>query len=302
MTGVRRAASLAMCVLAATTCQAFQEDLPSVIDNPIAVARAARLDAALADHDSTIARAAPLAQWLLPHALQEISGLALTDDGRLLVHDDELGQVWEIDYRRGVLVKRFSLGKGVLKGDFEGIAIANGMVYLMASNGSLYEFVEGANGAKVDYTVFDTGLKKKCEFEGLAFDPAINSLLLACKEVHSKDLRDALVIYRWSLTRDTAARLSQLTVPLAGILGTNGWKGLHPTDISIDPLTGNYVLIASPEKALVSITPAGVVVFAHPLPGSHDQPEGLAITKDAILIVSDEAGRRPGVITLYRWP
>ena len=119
--------------------------------------------------------AAPLAEWVLPHALQEISGLALTSDGRLLVHDDELGQVWEVDYRRGVLVKRFSPRQSdVMKGDFEGITIANGAMFLLASNGKLYEFHEGANGAHVDYKVHDTGLKKECEFEGVAFDPAIN--------------------------------------------------------------------------------------------------------------------------------
>ena len=85
-------------------------------------------------------------------------------------------------------------------------------------------------------------------------------------------------------------------------IGANGWKGLHPSDITIDPLTGNYVLIASEEKAIISITPAGAVVFVRALPRLHDQPEGVAITKDGILIVSDEAGQRPAFVTLYRWP
>jgi predicted amidohydrolase YtcJ len=38
------------------------------------------------------------------------------------------------------------------------------------------------------------------------------------------------------------------------------------------------------------------------LPGEHDQAEALAITKDSILIIGDEAARKPAVITLYRWP
>jgi hypothetical protein len=302
MTGARVAASVAMCVLMGSGCQDSPDELSALIGSPTAVAREQRLEKALATHDTAVERGAPLAEWLLPHALQEISGLALTNDGRLLVHDDELGQVWEVDYRRGVLVKRFTIGSGVVKGDFEGITIANDTVFLLASNGKLYRFPEGGNGAHVDYTVEDTGLKAECEFEGIAFDPAINALLLACKHVHDKALHDNLVIFRWSLTRDGSAHLAPLIVPLATIIGTNGWTGLHPSDITIDPLTGNYVLVASAEKALIAITPAGAVVLARPLSALHHQPEGVAIAKDGILIVSDEAGARPALITLYRWP
>jgi hypothetical protein len=43
-------------------------------------------------------------------------------------------------------------------------------------------------------------------------------------------------------------------------------------------------------------------VFARKLPGGHDQPESVAITRDSILIIGDEAQRRPAVITLYPWP
>jgi len=302
MTTAGRAAFLAIGVLAAAACQASPDDLPAVIGSPTAVAREARLEQVLAGHDASIGRATPLAQWLLPRALREISGLALTHDGRLLVHDDQLGQVWEVDYHRGVLVKRFSLGNGVLKGDFEGITLANDMVFLLASNGKLFEFREGADGAQVDYKVQDTGLKEQCEFEGVAFDPSIDALLLACKHVYEKDVRDAIVIYRWSLKSDSGARLSQLTVPLASVIGTNGWTHLEPSDITIDPLTGNYVLLASKENALIAITPAGALVFAHPLPAGHAQPEGVAITKDSILMISDEGGQGAGIITLDRWP
>jgi uncharacterized protein YjiK len=298
-----RRAVLVISLLAAPACQSPAKDaLPALIAGSTAVARETRLERALRDETGARDDGAPIAQWFLPKGLQEISGLALSSDGKLFTHDDELGRIWEIDYRRGVLMKRFSLGKGVLRGDFEGLAVANELMFLLASNGTLYEFREGADDAHVEYQVHDTGLMKECEFEGVAFDPAINSLVLACKHVYTKSLKDDLVIYRWSLASDTAARLSRLAVPLAGIIGANSWKGLHPSDITIDPLTGNYVLVAAQEKALISITPAGALVFSRPLPAAHHQAEGVAITKDSILIVSDEAGQRPAMITLYKWP
>jgi uncharacterized protein YjiK len=254
-------------------------------------------------NESRALAARPIARWRLPPELQEISGVALTGDGRLLAHGDETGDVWELDYRHGLVVKRFSLGAQVVRGDFEGITVANGTVFLLTSKGTLYEFREGAAGAHVDYRVHATGLKNECEFEGIVFDPAINALVFVCKTVYNTQLHGALVLYRWSLRGDSAPRPTRLTIPLADVIGTNGWKGLHPSDVTIDPLTGNYVIIASKEKALISITPAGAVVSSRSLPPGHEQPEGIAITNNGILIVSDEAGQQPSaVLTLYKWP
>ena len=304
MNAAWRAASLAGCLCVATACQDSQGELSSLISSSTAVARETRLKAALVDHDTgSTAGGAVIARWVLPQELREISGLALTTDGRVLAHGDEDGEVWEIDYRRGVLTKKFSLGERRIKGDFEGITIANGVVFMLASNGKIYEFREGANGSHVAYTILDTGLKPQCEFEGVAFDPAINALLLACKHVHDKQIQGAIVIYRWSLVvTDSASRLTRMIVPVDSVLEANRWKNLHPSDITIDPLTGNYVIVASLEKALISITPAGALVFVRPLPASHPQPEGVAITKDGILLVSDEGGQGSGIITLYKWP
>jgi hypothetical protein len=40
---------------------------------------------------------------------------------------------------------------------------------------------------------------------------------------------------------------------------------------------------------------------AEALPTGHEQAEGVAVTPDGILIISDEATRTPAAITLYRW-
>ena len=86
------------------------------------------------------------------------------------------------------------------------------------------------------------------------------------------------------------------------MIGSNPWTGLHPSDITIDPVSGHYVLVAAEERALIEITPAGELVFARPLPDALNHAEGVAITKDSILIISTEAGRRSAAVTLYRWP
>lgn len=299
MTAARGTAWLGACLLAASACES--RDLSEVQHSPTAVAREQRLEKALANHNATLA-GAPLARWVLPAGLREISGLALTKDGRLLAQGDEIGEIWEIDYRRGILDKHFFLGDKGVKGDFEGITIANDVIFMMTSGGKIYQFKEGPDNAHVPYTMVETGLKSECEFEGIVFDPSINSLVMVCKHIHEKGVHDAIMLFRYSLAGDTtAARLTKLTIPLGDAIKGHGWKTLHPSDITIDPESGNYVLVASLEKALLEITPAGELVFARPLPDAHEQAEGVAITKDSILIVSDEAKSGPAVITIYKW-
>ena len=311
MTQLAISAWVVLTLLGTAACGAQQRQQGQDVDSTELAAREERLAQALAHPDS----GGPIARWLLGPELNEISGLALTADERLLTHGDQRGQVFEIDYRRGIVVKQFALGKPAVHADFEGITVMGDTVVLLVSDGTLYMFHEGANGARADFTIHDTKLGNECEFEGVAFDRALHALLLACKNVRTKSLKDALVIYRWKLDPGKGAPLSRLTVPLRRVIGANKWDGLHPSDITIDPQNGNYVLIASREQALVEITPNGTVVFARPLPGEHAQPEGIAITKDGILIISDERSlgasakhehRGPeaeaGVITLYRWP
>ena len=298
------AAALATC-MAGSACRQADAARSARIDSTELAKREARLALSLSERDSsrtdTTAERKPLARWFLPVDLREISGITLTPDGRLLAEVDERGQISEIDYRRGVIVKQFVVGRPTIIADLEAITVANDVLFMLTSHGTLYEFREGANGERVAYTTHDTRLGKECEFEGLAFDSTMNSLLLVCKNVKMKKLDDSMLIYRWKL-HGGGDRLSKLVVPLSGILSSIGEKEFHPSDITVDPTSGNYVLIASIENAIVEITPAGEVVFARKLPSDHDQPEAVAITRDSILIVGDEAKKRPAVITLYSWP
>ena len=262
--------------------------------------RVARLNESLASGDSTDVTE-PIARWLLPAELAEISGLALTSDQRLFTHNDETARITEIDYRRGTIVKHFYAGEDGLHGDFEGLTYANNRFFLLSSNGQLYEFPEGDDGDRVDVTVHDTHLGKECEFEGVTYDEASNAFVLACKNVGGKKPNDNLVLYRYQPGQTGSTGISELTVPQSKIIGRNKWKEMRPTDITVDPSNGNYVLVSAQEKALFEISPTGDVVRSGPLAGQHPQAEGVAITRDHILIVSDEATNSAATITLYRW-
>jgi uncharacterized protein YjiK len=243
--------------------------------------------------------ALPVAMWIMPPLLREISGLTLTSRGTVLTHDDNTGRVSEIDPKTGILIKSFSL-LGNQKEDFEAITIAGNDIYLMASDGKLFRFREGADGQQVSFQMFDTGLGKLCEFESLAYEADSTRLVMVCKRILDKQAPKDLVIYRMPLPLDRAT-FSIVQVPIKQVVGSNKWKGFRPSDITIDPFTRNYVIIASHEKGLVVLTPDGDVVRSEPLPGDHRQPEGVAITRDSLLLISDEANVNPAAITLYKW-
>ena len=291
---------LAPVLLAGIGCRALQKEAGQLDADELAQ-REAHLAEALKQPAESTGTGKPVARWIMPVTLAEISGLALTPDGRLFAHGDELGQVSELDYRRGVLVKQFTLGRTPLQGDFEGITVADGLFYLLASDGKIYEFREGDNGTAVDYVAHDTRLGKECEFEGITYDADRGALLLVCKNVGTKRLDDDLVIYAWKLPDGASPSSPAIVIPRKEVIGGNKWKSLHPSDITRDPLSGDYVIVTAQEQALVRITPDGKVVSSRPLPAALEHTEGVAITKDSLLILSDEAGKRPAAITVYRW-
>lgn len=260
--------------------------------------RSARIQARLADsvtNDSTV-----VARWVLPNDLAEISGIVLGPDGRLFAHNDEQGRVSVIDPMSGFVSKAFDLKGQDAQEDFEGITMVQDTFFMVTSTGRIYTFTEGEDEESVKFQTFDTRLGKECEFEGITYNEPDHQLIMPCKRSGDRNLRDQVVIYRVPLPINES-RPRMETIPIDRFHETHPWKELQPTDIVRDSVTGNYIMVASPQKALIVLSPAFEVLRATPLPEGHEQPEGVAITKDRMLIISDEARGTPATITLYRW-
>ena len=291
---MRGAAALCFTIAGLAACSKNAADSPDVAQREAEVKR--RI-AAAANGGS----AEPVAKWLMPETLREISGIAFTTDGRILAHNDERSRVFVIDPMKGVITKQFSVGERGMTADFEAIAVSGQDFFLLTSNGDIYQFREGDDDGVVPFTKHVTGLGSQCEFEGLEVEPRTRAFILACKNISKKSERNQLLLFRWLKRDGGAASVTRISVPLREAIGSNDWKQLSPSDIAIDPATGNYLLITGPERALIEVTPQGEVVQSMPLPGSPQQPEGVALTPDGLLIVADEAVERDADITIYSW-
>ena len=237
----------------------------------------------------------------LPRALQEISGLAVTSDGRVFAHGDERAIVVQIDACAAKTVKSFALGAPPVRGDFEGIAIVGERFFLITSNGQLYEFREGPDASAVPFSVRDTGFGKVCEIEGLAYDPGDRVLLMGCKQPLRREERPAINVLRWSLDRSAAAEPPSLTIPLGDVGKKVERKAFHTSAIERDARSGHYLLVAGPERVIAEVTAKGSFVAAHELRRAlHPQPEGLTLLGDSVLVIGDEGANGRASITCYR--
>lgn len=245
-------------------------------------------------------QAEPYRQWQLPGELDEISGLAVTADGRLLAVADEAAVVYELDYEAGRLVKAFALGHPTVRGDFEGIASLAGRVWLVTSDGLIYESAEGEDGERLDYAVHETGAGRLCEIEGLAGRPAEGLLLLLCKQLRRGAELEGPVLFAWAIEARAMAERQALPLPERDILQALQGDRLRPSGVAVDGRSGRLLIVAARPKALAELALDGSLVFAAGLvPDRHRQPEGIEILPDGRLLIADEGDGRRARLTVY---
>jgi hypothetical protein len=240
----------------------------------------------------------------LPDGLAEVSGLALTPDGRLLAHGDERGIVWLYDLKGRRTVGRFGLGERgrVLHGDFEDIAVVGERVFLVTGAGAIYEGRIAPDGRIGRAVRRIQGLGGGCEVEGMTWDPATESLLLLCKTTRTKRWKDRVVILAVSPETWRFEERPRILVSEDRLQQVTGEKRFNGSALTRHPRTGTYLLVAGQQRAFAEVSPAGEVLGGGRLEKDrHRQPEGIAIAPDLTLLISDEAGRDTAAITAYTY-
>ena len=236
----------------------------------------------------------------LSKKLNEISGLASTNDGRIFCHTDEEGTVFQIDPSSGEIIKTFSLGQKKVREDFEGIAISKNFFYLVSSGGDIYRFNEGKNEEKVNYKIYKTPLGSIFDVEGLCYDRETNSLLLACKEFAGKDLKDKRAVYSFSLNKMKLNEKPRFLLSIKKIEEAIDKNVFSPSGIERHPKTGTFFLITGKGKAIVEISKDGRVLAEENLKDEiHKQPEGVTFLPDLTMLISDEAAGGKATLTKY---
>jgi uncharacterized protein YjiK len=254
------------------------------------------LPAAETDPSFSAFDATPKQQWRLPSPLNEISGLAASIDGRLFAHDDERAVIYELDPTQGRLVSTFTVGAPET-GDFEGLAITpDGAFWLTTSRGELLTFRQGQDGERVAFERFDSGLRDVCEVEGLAYLPADESLILACKRMEGRAMRGQLQLYAWRPGSDATPWRSFRGSDVARAAGVSEFQ---PSSLEIDASTGDVFVLSANDGAVARFGADGALRNAWPLSAQHAQAEGLTFLPDGSLVITDEGASGPALLSIY---
>jgi len=234
-------------------------------------------------------------QLKLPKGLKEISGLAQLPDGSLLAIADEKAHVYRIDVLKRDAGKFAKFGDPVAKGDFEGIAVLDGYIYIVSSNGKLWR--RRFDAPAQDYERFDTGIGKSCEVEGLSEWPEQNSLLIVCKSARRKSLRGRLTVFAWSATNQELLKQPAISKPFKDM----GLPDLSPSGVTFSADRKRLFFVAAREQYFFETDLQGNLVRGGKFPfrKTHQQTEGVVITRENTLYLADEGGKERGKLTRY---
>ena len=242
-------------------------------------------------------------RWKLPEALDEISGLALDTQNMVYAVADEQAAVFKIDPGSGKMLSVFSFDRPALRGDFEGIALLAGWLYLITSDGTLVRTkvptdASAVDGSWVNYERFE--LPTRCEIEGLDRDPEEPWLWIACKKTQGTQ---ALRLYAWNATTKSLVPEATRELPVEALKKRTGQKRFKPSGIAFTQIDGdsNLVIISGAQRAwsVWHWTDRPRLRAAGRLPKAHKQAEGIAFTAGGDLLLADEGGKKSARLRIY---
>lgn len=239
-------------------------------------------------------------KWILPAQLKEISGMTFIDENTVACVQDESGNIFIYDLAERKIKKTIPFSG---PGDYEGIANVNGTYYVLVSDGTIIK----ASGNSTNSEKYQTGLSVNNNCEGLYYDKGNHRLLIAIK---ATDHTDPMIkgIYSFDLRTMKAASKPVAFVDLNSpeLADTLRKKDLpqrryHPSDLAIDPVTKDILIVNGVNSSLMLLTPENKVRTIISLDKKiFPQPEGIAYSPSGKLYISSEGAEGNGVIAECR--
>ncbi len=244
-------------------------------------------------------------RWELPQNLVEISGMAQYGSYFACVQDED-GTIFMFNPNTGKVDREIPFGPF---GDYEGIAIVGDTAWVLRSDGSLFELPQFAR-AMTAIVEHETPLSAKNNCEGLVYDKQNNRLLVSVKDKDPAGGSDSKGIYAFDLRlkkmrMDPVYRIG--AVPETEEPGKKSkdkkGKTVHPSEIALQPKTGELYVLNGPEATLLVLDKGGAVVQEYALDKKDfSQAEGLIITPEGTVYISNEGGKGKATILKVTLP
>ena len=241
-------------------------------------------------------------KYKLPNELDEISGIQYLSDNLIACVQDEKGKIYYYDLKEEEIKDDYSFADD---GDFEDLEIIGDLAFIIRSDGRLYR-IEDFPSENMDVKHRDLPLKSKNNVEGICYDPATNSLLLACKGEAGIDenLKKQKAIYSFDIEKTEFNKTPRFLIDIDVLKDITDKKNttFQPSGIAVHPITKHIYIIATAGKLLVVISPEGEILAVEELDKDElKQPEGITFDDVGNMYISNEARGGKGNILLFNY-
>lgn len=250
--------------------------------------------------------------FFLPPVLHEISGITLIDSSSIACVQDENGIVFVYDVqKRQLRSQSFFDGDG----DYEGITKAGGTIYVLRSDGLLFE-IKSLKTSDLARTIPLKGIPYN-EIEGLCYDQKNNRLFIAPKDKpKDSEEKNKRGIYGFDLNRGALLEKPVISIDISKIkkFATDNKVfdqvksekkdkddkpdiKFRPSAIGIHPVTGKLFVISATEQILFVFNINGTIEKMSKLnPEIYNMPEGITFFKNGDMLISNEGQNRNATI------
>jgi uncharacterized protein YjiK len=256
--------------------------------------------------------------FVLPNILQEISGVTAVDSTSLASVQDELGILFIYNVSKKEITKQYHFAGD---GDYEGITRVGKIIYVLRSDGVLFEIPDYQSGAfqAVSYSLH---IPSK-DNEGLCYDRNNNRLLIANKSKIGKGkvLKDLRAIYGFDLCTKRLTKEPVMSFHLSDVkqfahdnsislpkqVKKNG-RDINPSlrlkisAIGIHPLTNKLYVLSAVDLLLLILEMNGTIEHMEMLdPQLFNKAEGITFLENGDMFISNESGKQQPTILRFNY-
>ena len=220
--------------------------------------------------------------------LKEISGIAWDNkNNEFIAHNDESGKLFFLDKESKLIKAEYVFGG---KGDYEDIALINGVPYILRSDGMITKFMKDSAGKAYGIELEKISLSGTNDFESMYYDPDRKALVLLCKNcaMDNKKTVSAFAFYPDSTGFDEKP-LFTIDADAVEKMAPRKTSKLQPSAAAIHPVLKKLFILSSASNQLVIADLEGNVESAYVLsPKLFPQPEGITFKNNGDMYISNE--------------
>ncbi len=246
---------------------------------------------------------------VLPKVLHEISGITMLSDSSIACVQDEQGIVFIYDTKQAKLIREIPFHT---KGDYEGIAQMGNSLFVLRSDGILFE-IQHYQSAQFNIVMHATGIAAK-DNEGLCADIVHNRLLIASKSKPGKDsiYKDRRFIHGYD---PGSKELASQPVWIFDVSALQKWVAstnspdtsepaikFRPSAIALHPVTGQLYLLSAQDHLLCIFDKQGKPEQFISLDSKiFTQPEGITFFKNGDLLIANEGKQAQPTLVYFSY-